>query len=174
MPVFTAHVDTPQRDKLLAATMTEEENAPASWLWNSLKFISLDGLYRGRGEAPRQGANNPNAAIIAMPVFSGDIPLAPSDIDRKGLPASKRRNRLQGAAPAQARPVNRSQPACQPASKAPPCHLRQGFADPRFDVLKPVLSGFSPPVKTCDTAPPGTSTLRRRTPRHNAERNPSA
>ena len=42
-------VDTPQRDKLLAATMTEDEMRDHLSV-DSLKFISLDGLYRAVGE----------------------------------------------------------------------------------------------------------------------------
>ena len=43
-------VDTPQREKLLAATMSEEEMRSHLEV-DSLKFISLDGLYRAVGEA---------------------------------------------------------------------------------------------------------------------------
>jgi amidophosphoribosyltransferase len=43
-------VDTPDRDKLLAAQMSEEEMR--EWIGvNSLAFVSLDGLYRAAGEA---------------------------------------------------------------------------------------------------------------------------
>jgi len=45
-------VDTPQREKLLAATMSEEEMRDHLGV-NSLKFISLDGLYRAVGQAKR-------------------------------------------------------------------------------------------------------------------------
>lgn len=68
-------VDTPERSKLLAATMSEDEMR--DWIGvNSLKFISLDGLYRAAGEA--QG-RNPKAPQFCDACFSGDYPVAPSD-----------------------------------------------------------------------------------------------
>ena len=43
-------VDTPQREKLLAATMYEDEMRDHLGV-DSLKFVTLDGLYRAFGEA---------------------------------------------------------------------------------------------------------------------------
>jgi amidophosphoribosyltransferase len=56
-------VDTPERSKLLAATMSEDEMR--DWIGvDSLKFISLDGLYRAAGEAAGRDAQS---AAIATP-----------------------------------------------------------------------------------------------------------
>jgi hypothetical protein len=59
-------VDTPEREKLLAATMSEEEMR-AIW-GSSLRFISLDGLYRAVGEAK---GRDPNAPQYCDACFSG-------------------------------------------------------------------------------------------------------
>ena len=68
-------VDTPERAKLLAATMTEDEMR--DWIGvNSLKFISLDGLYRAAGEA---GGRNPQQPQFCDACFSGDYPVVPAD-----------------------------------------------------------------------------------------------
>lgn len=68
-------VDTPERSKLLAATMNEDEMR--DWIGvNSLKFVSLDGLYRAVGEA--QG-RDPKAPRYCDACFSGQYPVAPSD-----------------------------------------------------------------------------------------------
>ena len=74
-------VDTPQRDKLLAATMTEEEMRQHLAV-DSLKFISLDGLYRAAGEAQGRNANCPQYCDAC---FSGEYPVAPSDMIEKGF-----------------------------------------------------------------------------------------
>ena len=72
-------VDTPQREKLLAATMTEEEMREHLGV-DSLKFISLDGLYHAVGEA---GGRDPDQPQYCDACFSGDYPVEPSDqIDR--------------------------------------------------------------------------------------------
>ena len=68
-------VDTPQREKLLAATMSEEEMRDHLAV-DSLKFISLDGLYRAVGEA---AGRDPAAPAYCDACFSGDYPVAPSD-----------------------------------------------------------------------------------------------
>jgi amidophosphoribosyltransferase len=74
-------VDTPERSKLLAATMTEEEMR--QWIGvDSLKFISLDGLYRAAGEAAGRDAENPRFCDAC---FSGDYPVAPSDKINEGF-----------------------------------------------------------------------------------------
>ncbi len=74
-------VDTPERSKLLAATMTEEEMRV--WIGiDSLRFISLDGLYRAVGEA---GGRDPKAPRYCDACFSGEYPVAPSDMIEKGF-----------------------------------------------------------------------------------------
>ena len=68
-------VDTPERSKLLAATMSEDEMR--DWIGvNSLKFISLDGLYRAAGEAKGRDAKAPKFCDAC---FSGEYPIPPSD-----------------------------------------------------------------------------------------------
>ena len=68
-------VDTPDRDKLLAATMTEEEMRAYVGV-DSLKFVSLDGLYRACERARRRNARQPQFCDAC---FSGDYPVRPSD-----------------------------------------------------------------------------------------------
>jgi amidophosphoribosyltransferase len=67
-------VDTPDRDKLLAATMTEEEMRAYVGV-DSLKFVSLDGLYRAC-EEPGRDDRQPQFCDAC---FSGDYPVRPSD-----------------------------------------------------------------------------------------------
>ncbi len=74
-------VDTPQREKLLAATMSEEEMRQHLGV-DSLKFISLDGLYRAVGEAK---GRDPKAPAYCDACFSGEYPVAPSDQIEKGF-----------------------------------------------------------------------------------------
>ncbi len=74
-------VDTPQREKLLAATMTEEEMRDHLGV-DSLKFISLDGLYRAVGEAE---GRDPKAPKYCDACFSGEYPVAPTDMIEKGF-----------------------------------------------------------------------------------------
>ncbi|MCB2110703.1 MAG: amidophosphoribosyltransferase [Defluviimonas sp.] len=74
-------VDTPEREKLLAATMSEDEMR--DWIGiDSLKFISLDGLYRAVGEA---GGRNAAAPQYCDACFSGDYPVAPADQIENGF-----------------------------------------------------------------------------------------
>ncbi len=74
-------VDTPDREKLLAAKMSEEEMR--HWIGvDSLKFISLDGLYRAAGEA--KGRNNACPQYCDA-CFSGEYPIAPADQLAKGF-----------------------------------------------------------------------------------------
>ncbi|XDB00251.1 amidophosphoribosyltransferase [Sulfitobacter sp. LCG007] len=68
-------VDTPQREKLLAATMSEEEMRDHLQV-DSLRFISLDGLYRAVGEAK---GRNPNEPQYCDACFSGEYPVTPAD-----------------------------------------------------------------------------------------------
>ncbi|CRL11577.1 amidophosphoribosyltransferase [Phaeobacter italicus] len=74
-------VDTPDRDKLLAATMTEDEMAKHLAV-DSLKFISLDGLYRAVGQD--QGRNN-SCPQYCDACFSGEYPVVPSDMMERGF-----------------------------------------------------------------------------------------
>ena len=68
-------VDTPDREKLLAATMSEEEMRAFMGV-DSLRFVSLDGLYRACGEAGGRSAVQPQFCDAC---FSGDYPVRPSD-----------------------------------------------------------------------------------------------
>ena len=74
-------VDTPQREKLLAATMSEEEMCQHLAV-DSLKFISLDGLYRAVGEAEGRNAECPQYCDAC---FSGEYPVEPADMIEKGF-----------------------------------------------------------------------------------------
>ncbi len=74
-------VDTPDRDKLLAARMTPEEMR--AWMGvDSLAFVSLDGLYRAVGEA---GGRNDRCPQYCDACFSGDYPVAPFDQLQRGF-----------------------------------------------------------------------------------------
>ena len=74
-------VDTPDRDKLLAAQMTPEEMR--DWIGvDSLSFVSLDGLYRAVGEA---GGRNTKCPQYCDACFSGDYPVAPFDQLERGF-----------------------------------------------------------------------------------------
>jgi amidophosphoribosyltransferase len=74
-------VDTPERSKLLAAQMTEDQMR--DWIGvDSLRFISLDGLYRAVGEAK---GRNPDAPQYCDACFSGTYPVAPSDMIDQGM-----------------------------------------------------------------------------------------
>ena len=74
-------VDTPQREKLLAATMSEEEMRDHLSV-DSLKFISLDGLYRAVGEAKGRNADCPQYCDAC---FSGEYPVKPADMIAQGF-----------------------------------------------------------------------------------------
>ena len=74
-------VDTPNREKLLAATMSEDEMRDHLAV-DSLKFISLDGLYRAVGEAKGRDTGCPQYCDAC---FSGDYPVEPSDQVEKGF-----------------------------------------------------------------------------------------
>jgi amidophosphoribosyltransferase len=74
-------VDTPERSKLLAANMTEEEMRVYIGV-ESLKFISLDGLYRAAGEA--EGRKN-SCPQFCDACFSGDYPIEPADMIERGF-----------------------------------------------------------------------------------------
>ncbi|MEM7271254.1 MAG: amidophosphoribosyltransferase, partial [Pseudomonadota bacterium] len=68
-------VDTPERSKLLAHNMNEEEMAKYLSV-DSLRFISLDGLYRACGRP--EGRNNACPQFCDA-CFSGDYPIPPAD-----------------------------------------------------------------------------------------------
>lgn len=74
-------VDTPQREQLLAATMTEDEMRDHLTV-DSLKFISLDGLYRAVGEAAGRDAKCPQYCDAC---FSGEYPVIPADMVENGF-----------------------------------------------------------------------------------------
>ncbi|TRD16612.1 amidophosphoribosyltransferase [Palleronia caenipelagi] len=74
-------VDTPDREKLLAAQMSPDEMAGYLKV-DSLQFITLDGLYRAVGEA---NGRNPEQPQYCDACFSGDYPVAPSDRIEKGF-----------------------------------------------------------------------------------------
>ncbi|WP_172328296.1 amidophosphoribosyltransferase [Mangrovicoccus sp. HB161399] len=74
-------VDTPDRDKLLAARMSEDEMCDYLGV-DSLKFISLDGLYRAVGES--QG-RDPAAPRYCDACFSGEYPVKPVDMINRGF-----------------------------------------------------------------------------------------
>ncbi|MBD9528283.1 MULTISPECIES: amidophosphoribosyltransferase [Paracoccus] len=74
-------VDTPDREKLLAANMSEEEMR--EWIGvDSLAFVSLDGLYRAVGEAQGRNTGSPQYCDAC---FSGDYPVAPFDQLERGF-----------------------------------------------------------------------------------------
>ncbi|AVO37078.1 amidophosphoribosyltransferase [Pukyongiella litopenaei] len=74
-------VDTPQREKLLAASMTEDEMREYLAV-DSLKFISLDGLYRAVGEARGRDSACPQYCDAC---FSGEYPVEPADMIAQGF-----------------------------------------------------------------------------------------
>ena len=74
-------VDTPDRDKLLAAQMTTDEMR--DWIGvDSLAFVTLDGLYRAVGEADGRNGKCPQYCDAC---FSGDYPVAPFDQLERGF-----------------------------------------------------------------------------------------
>ena len=74
-------VDTPQREKLLAAAMSEDEMREHLAV-DSLKFISLDGLYRAVGEPGGRDAACPQYCDAC---FSGEYPVEPADMIEQGF-----------------------------------------------------------------------------------------
>jgi amidophosphoribosyltransferase len=74
-------VDTPERSKLLAATMTEDQMR--DWIGvDSLRFITLDGLYRAAGVPEGRDKAAPRYCDAC---FSGDYPVAPADQIEQGF-----------------------------------------------------------------------------------------
>jgi amidophosphoribosyltransferase len=78
-------VDTPEREKLLAANMTEKEMKLHLGV-TSLKFVSLDGLYRAVGEADGRNVLTPQYCDAC---FSGEYPVRPADMIGKGFKMKK-------------------------------------------------------------------------------------
>ncbi|MCP1168137.1 amidophosphoribosyltransferase [Limimaricola litoreus] len=74
-------VDTPEREKLLASHMSEEEMRRHLDV-DSLKFITLDGLYRAVGVAEGRDPQKPQYCDAC---FSGDYPVVPADMIEKGF-----------------------------------------------------------------------------------------
>ncbi len=74
-------VDTPEREQLLAASMTEEQMR-AHLHVDSLRFVSLDGLYRAAGEPAGRDAAAPQYCDAC---FSGDYPVEPADQMDRGF-----------------------------------------------------------------------------------------
>ncbi|TVS01363.1 MAG: amidophosphoribosyltransferase [Rhodobacteraceae bacterium] len=74
-------VDTPERENLLAAQMTEREMRDYIGV-DSLKFITLNGLYRAAGEA---GGRNDACPQYCDACFSGEYPVAPQDMIERGF-----------------------------------------------------------------------------------------
>ncbi|KAF0227260.1 MAG: hypothetical protein FD175_2817 [Beijerinckiaceae bacterium] len=72
-------IDMPERDKLLAATMTIEEMREYLGV-ESLAFISIDGLYRALGEPGRNNA----APQFTDHYFTGDYPTPIADLVSEG------------------------------------------------------------------------------------------
>jgi len=74
-------VDMPTREELLAARMSEDEMAEYLGV-DSLKFVSIDGLYRAVGEKDGRDPENP---AYHDAVFTGDYPIAPKDQIEQGF-----------------------------------------------------------------------------------------
>jgi len=74
-------VDTPERDKLLASAMDEEEMRDHLGV-DSLRFVSLDGLYRACGEEAGRDGSRP---AYCDACFSGAYPVRPSDMIAQGF-----------------------------------------------------------------------------------------
>ena len=74
-------VDTPDKDKLLASHMTEDQMCAHLGV-DSLRFISLDGLYRAAGAPDGRNATRPQYCDAC---FSGEYPVRPRDMLDKGF-----------------------------------------------------------------------------------------
>jgi len=74
-------VDTPERGQLLAATMSEDEMRAHLGV-DSLRFISLDGLYRAAGQANGRDKAAPQYCDAC---FSGEYPVKPADMIAQGF-----------------------------------------------------------------------------------------
>jgi len=74
-------VDTPEREKLLASTMTPDEMRDHLGV-DSLAFVTLDGLYRACGEDKGRNAKQPQYCDAC---FSGEYPVSPADMIERGF-----------------------------------------------------------------------------------------
>lgn len=74
-------VDTPNRENLLASHMSEDQMREHIGV-DSLKFISLDGLYRAVGQ---ENGRDSNAPRYCDACFSGEYPVVPADMIEKGF-----------------------------------------------------------------------------------------
>jgi amidophosphoribosyltransferase len=74
-------VDTPERDKLMAARHDLAEMTKIIGV-DSLAFVSMDGLYRAVGEAKRDAVR----PQFCDACFSGDYPVALTDRDGGSVP----------------------------------------------------------------------------------------
>ncbi|MEM1302686.1 MAG: amidophosphoribosyltransferase, partial [Pseudomonadota bacterium] len=74
-------VDMPNRDELLAATMSEDDMRDFLGV-ASLKFVSIDGLYRAVGLPDGRDPANP---AYHDAVFTGDYPIKPTDMLEQGF-----------------------------------------------------------------------------------------
>jgi amidophosphoribosyltransferase len=74
-------VDTPDKDKLLASRMSEEEMRDHLGV-DSLRFVSLDGLYRACGAPEGRKATCPQYCDAC---FSGAYPVSPADMIEQGF-----------------------------------------------------------------------------------------
>ena len=68
-------VDTPDREKLLASSMTEEQMRQHLDV-DSIRFVTLDGLYNAVGQS---GGRNNKCPQYCDACFSGDYPVRPTD-----------------------------------------------------------------------------------------------
>ena len=81
-------VDTPNRDKLMAAKLTEEEMREELGV-DSLRFISMDGLYRACGVPEGYSSKKPRFCDAC---FTGAYPVEPADPVSDGrLPPPEKR-----------------------------------------------------------------------------------
>ncbi|MHA1113104.1 MAG: amidophosphoribosyltransferase [Alphaproteobacteria bacterium] len=83
-------VDTPERDKLLAANLSIEKMATHIGV-DSLAYVSMDGLYRAMGEVGR----TPDQPQFCDACFSGEYPIAL--VDREGGPENQQLSLLSEA-----------------------------------------------------------------------------
>jgi amidophosphoribosyltransferase len=74
-------IDTPERDKLLAARMDLEGMRKFVGA-DTLAFLSVDGLYRAMGE----DARDPGRPLYTDHCFTGDYPTALTDMTGESVP----------------------------------------------------------------------------------------
>ncbi|MHA1127584.1 MAG: amidophosphoribosyltransferase [Alphaproteobacteria bacterium] len=74
-------VDTPDREKLLASSRTEEQMRQHLGV-DSLRFVSLDGLYKAVGQS---GGRDNKCPQYCDACFSGDYPVRPTDKIENGF-----------------------------------------------------------------------------------------